>query len=137
VRLDSFLLAEYASVENDKLYVIGGGITRIEAPQLPWTQALALIARFALSADERRHPHLLSMSMTRPDGELLFDARDIGLPVTEEKRRAEGEERYGQLVLVFQQIPFPETGIYRLNLAMDGEHFRSVSLPVVHAAKPG
>lgn len=49
--LESLLLADNAAAAGGKLYVHGGGITRITPPTLPWVQPLLTVVLRLLADD--------------------------------------------------------------------------------------
>jgi hypothetical protein len=52
VRLDFALLADAASTVEGKIYILGGGVSRVTAPTLPWAQSLAVCLRLIADPDD-------------------------------------------------------------------------------------
>lgn len=136
MRLDAFLVADAATAIEGKLYVHGGGITRVTPPMLPWTHPqLALVLRFTIgSADVGSHK--LTIRLVRPDGELVFDATS-NMPVAEPDTIDQAEETYANVVLTVGLIQFEAEGVYRFELDLDGDQVGSLGLPLVVVPQAG
>lgn len=136
MRLDFMLLADAATASPDgKLFIHGGGVSRIMAPMLPWTQPqIVLVARFEMDQDDDYEtPHELQVSATDPDGAVLVPPSRLGVPPQPRPESIEGEERYMNMALGLASLMFGREGVYRFELRLDGELVRSLPLVVVAA----
>ena len=133
MELDSFLLADAASVADGKLYVHGGGITRIAAPELPWVHPqLAIVIRLRLDPDDLQDKGAtLQVRLFAPDGSFVVPNADVPLPAGQRTPKAEGEEGFAQVVLTVAPVPFEREGTYLLEVALDGRPIREMRIPVV------
>jgi hypothetical protein len=63
-------LADAAEVQpGQKFHVLGGGVSRLSGPALPFTHPhLSLVVGLRLSAKERNREHELEFLVTAPDG---------------------------------------------------------------------
>lgn len=131
MRLDAFLLADSATTVEGKLFILGGGVTRLTVPDVPTGfPLLAVVARFrADHIDDLRETHFVRFRMESPDGDLVVDIESIELAAPGAEG-AEEEELYGNLVLSFGPVVLPVIGLYDLGLWVDGELVRTMKLPV-------
>jgi Family of unknown function (DUF6941) len=136
MRLDAFLLADAARVADDgKLYIHGGGVTKIEAPSLPWlVPRLSVALRFQVEDEDFDGwpPGMVRLVFQAPDrGEILHAV----LPFPDEPPTGgvEGEEVFLQLVLNLEPLPVAITGAHRFELSLDERMLRVLPLPVVLA----
>jgi uncharacterized protein DUF6941 len=133
MRLDAFLLADVVTAPPDgKVYVHGGGLTRITAPVLPFTlPQLGILARFAIEASELERPHDFAFSLTDADGNDVIPPGELRSAPIAPPEVPEGEEHYLQLALNLTGITFPTAGVYHFELRADGEPVKTMTLPVV------
>jgi hypothetical protein len=139
MELDTFLLADAATVTPDgKMFVHGGGLTRIAVPALPWTQPqLALVMRFRMEESDWDAAHQLQVSLAAPDGTAVIPPGSIEVPVGNQPETLENEESFLQIALSIASVPFLNQGIYTFRLALDGEPRGSLSLAVIGAEASG
>jgi len=135
LRLDAVFLADHAVAAEGKLYVNGGGITRLNVPFLPFAlPGLSLVLRYMLEVPADRDAHALELQFESPSGVLLFPETPVELPAVEddvEHVLAPGEEQYAQAVLSVAGVPIIETGLHKFSVRWDGELVREFALPVV------
>lgn len=129
------ILADAATATPDgKLFIHGGGITRITAATLPWVQPqIALVARFLMEDADFEQSHELQLSIADPSGALLVPPVPIEFPQPTVPDVQEGEERFMQIALGLASLTFTTEGLYEVELRMDGEVVRSLPLAVVAA----
>jgi hypothetical protein len=131
VRLDTFMLADSVAAFNGQLYIHGGGITRINAPSLPWVQPqLAFVARIQVDPGEVIGPHL-TVTTFLPNGEQDGDALTFALPDYPPPERTPGEETFIQAAVNPGNFLFEQEGVYRFELRVGDELLRDLHLPVV------
>jgi hypothetical protein len=130
MRVDVFLLADAATVADGKLYVHGGGITRINTHVLPLLVPTTLTVRFAMEARELEEAHRFSWVVRNPDGSLLMPEAVLDSSPGEKAELIEGEEGYLQLTI---QMPLmvQHAGVHRVTFSVDGEIVRDMTVPVV------
>jgi hypothetical protein len=135
MRLDTFLLAEAASasVQDGKLYVHGGGLTRVTAPTLPFVlPQLAVAARFLVEDDEElSQSHQFRISLNDPDGSAVIPPIPVQMEPGEPVQLPDGEERFVQFAMTFGGVVFARAGIYSFSLVLDDIVQREMTLPVV------
>lgn len=135
MRLDLMMLADAATAGPEgKLFIHGGGISRISAPMLPWTQPhLGLVARFEMDADDYDRPHEFQLAVTGPGNAVMVPPAQLPIPPQHRPDAAEGEELYMNIALGLATLTFTQEGVYRFELRMDGTVARSLPLAVVAA----
>jgi hypothetical protein len=133
MQLDTFMLADAATGAPDgKLYIHGGGITRIAAPEIPWTQPqLAIVTRLLMAPEDWGQTHRLQVLLLAPDRTPLMPTANVEIPAPSQLPAAEGQEQYMQLTLGFASPTFLEEGLYTVELHVNDELLRSMPLPVV------
>lgn len=135
MRLDLMLLADAATASPDgKLFIHGGGVTRITAPVLPWTQPqLVLVARFLVEPDAYNRPHELQVSVTDPEGAIVVPPAQLPVTPQPQPEHIQGEELYMNMALGMASLSFTREGAYRFELRLDGKLVRALPLVVVAA----
>lgn len=133
MRLDAFMLADHAQAAEGKLYINGGGITRLNVPIIPFAiPSLTVIVRYVVENSDDYGDHELGLRLVTPSGVDLFPEESLGNARVEPvPGAAEGEEHVLQLCLSFGGVPIIEQGIHELSTILDGELTRRMTLPVV------
>jgi hypothetical protein len=132
VRLDTFLLADAAAATPDgKLYIHGGGITRLTTSALPLLATLAVVVRFQMEPKDFRTDHTFSLSLSDPDGSVVLPPVPIEFPKQTRPQLPKGEETFLQVALNLGAVTFSRAGAYKLKFAADGHTVRQMTLPVV------
>lgn len=139
MRLDCFLLADAAAAEGGKLYIHGGGITRLNVASVPLIlPQLAVVIRWVAEPEDLLDDHLVEFSLSDPGGGAVIPR--TRLPMAIGKGRdlevADGEERIVQLALGFAGVPFRKFGVYSLMVSLDSVVVRAMTLPVVEVPDP-
>lgn len=131
MRLESLLLADHAVAAPDgKLYINGGGITRLSPPSVPFAiPFLSVVLRFEVSKSDGGE-HSLLIRLRDPQGVDLLPLDPREIPVTVPPVPGD-EETYLQLVLSFGGLPLLTFGTHALIIELDGRPVREMKLPVV------
>lgn len=136
---DTILLADYASVHDGKLFVHGGGITRLDAHELPLVlPTLAVVARIRIDDDaELDVPHRYSLKITGPNDELVVPESYLdSVAEGEREELPPGEDRYVQLVIAMGGLVFRSAGPHRVQLSVDESPLVGCSFAVVKMGPP-
>jgi hypothetical protein len=133
LELDSFLIADgaYGSPEG-KIYIHGGGITRLNPLWVPWLQPqLAFMIRLKAEPEDFGEHHVVTIAFIDPAGEegerstIAHEFGPIGPP-----EAIEGEDLFLQLFLTISPIPFNRAGLYHVAVRVDGDELRRDPFPI-------
>lgn len=132
MRIDTCILADAAAVHDGKLFIHGGGVTRINAPQLPIGTTLTLVIRLQVELEDFGREHKLSFSISDPDGAFVIPPQDaaFGSEGGHPEDAVPDEELYWTLPIGLGAILFARAGTHRLKVKVDDQE-RVVPLPVV------
>jgi hypothetical protein len=131
MRLDAFILADAASTPGDgKFYIHGGGLSRFVVPQLPYPLGVALFIRFEIDDEDIRVRHRFRVMVFGPVGPNIHPLEFESEPTKKPPPILEGEQRFMQIGL---NLPLfiVRTGLYRIELHLDGDIVRSIPIPLV------
>ncbi len=143
MRVDHLLLADAATGADGKIYIHGGGITRISPPGVPFIlPQLAVVIRLLVDEDEPDRPQQLVVRLTDPAGDLVLPPAMVEVNAAEVEglkswtpETASGwavdEERALNVMLTIAGIPLTREGTHRLSLSIDDDEVRTMSLPVL------
>jgi hypothetical protein len=136
MRLDLCLLADAvaANPQDGKLFIHGGGITRITPLALPWVQALAVAVRFEVEEEDQTRPHAVEFSILDPAEEPIFVSPAIEIPPL--KREETGEDTFLQLATNLGVLHLIAAGSYTFSLKLDGHVIRRLALRVAEPPTP-
>jgi Family of unknown function (DUF6941) len=73
--VDFMALCDYARSERGLVHIIAAGIDRIQPPQLPAAQNLAVALRLALTREECTEEHSIAFLFRSPDGAVITELR--------------------------------------------------------------
>jgi hypothetical protein len=133
MELETFLLADAAVVAEGKLFVLGGGISRLAAPSFPWLHPqLAVVLRMRLEPDEISLGRTVSLRMPGPDGSFAIPPAELRVPPGQSAELPD-EVVFLQLALTIAPVPFQAPGTYQFEIAVDGHVIRTMALPVILA----
>ncbi len=129
MRASLFLIAEAAAAVGQRLYIHGGGITRVDAPMLPWAEQLAFAIRLQVTPDEVGI-HQVRIRTVDPDGEVVGEALELPFIVQEPDQLADGEPMMVHAGLTIAPITVFRPGPHVCELIVDGEVLASETLAV-------
>lgn len=133
MRLDAFLLADAVSTPpgDDKFYIHGGGLTRFVVPMLPFPLGVAVFIRFEVDDADIQEPHRFRIVVFGPVG-MNIQPIDLKSAAGEPTPLLEGEQRFMQVGLNLP-LGIMRTGLYRVELHVDGVLLRTIQVPLVLA----
>ncbi len=121
MRFDFALLADYAQVVDAKLYVQGGGLTRLNVPSLPWMQPVAVCMRLEPDDDDDLGREWQFGIAVLGPGEVLIAQHETPLTLSRpETEITEGEERGVLVALTLSGLVVQAYGPHRVRLSLDG-----------------
>jgi len=138
MELERIFLARYAEVTPDGLFTaIGGGMNRISVSGFPWSMGfLFLITQYRVSAEEGGRPHVVAVERQTPAGRIEPIGTEfpmIGLP-PDTPAGPDGMFVFG-LSYLLANPTFPEAGVYRYRLKIDGQGIGEARLLVAGPAQ--
>lgn len=134
MELDTFLVCDSLTTENGKLYILGGGVTRLNVGSFPFAlPTLGLAIRLRAERHDAGQQFGMRLEMLAPHGETLFPPLNSPVGPVEFSSN-EDEENFLTIALTFGPVIFSDAGVYRLRLMLDERELRVLPLPVVPAA---
>lgn len=125
-------LADAAASHGGKLYIHGGGITKLSVPTLPFAvPMLALVIILKPGEKDYGRARNLAIRFVNPDGVDMMPPDPSPMKVGPRPELLEGEDSFIHLILNFAAIPLLRTGLHRLVIEIDGVEARVLALPVV------
>jgi hypothetical protein len=132
MRLDTFFLADAASTPgDDKFYVHGGGLSRFVVPMLPFPLGVSAFIRFQVDDSDIRRTHYFRLAVLGPVGPNIRPI-DFESIAQEPLPLLEGEQRFMQVGLSLPLF-IVRTGLYRVQLRLDGRLIRTIPVPLILA----
>ena len=121
MRFDFALLADAAQVVDGKLYVQGGGLTRLTAASVPWMQPVAVCMRLSPDAeDDLSREWQFTVVVTGPEQDPIFSHNALLMLHRPPIEAAVGEEPGVLLALTISVLMVRSYGPHRLTLTVDG-----------------
>ena len=132
MQVDFVILADAAHVAEGKLYLMGGGWTRLFARQVPFVHALAIAVGFLVPWDETNEPHDFELKIVSEDGQSVSPPMHGEMEVGRPPGIKKGTEQRG-MIAVSTTVEFPHLGRYEIRLSADGELVKTAAFDVVPA----
>ena len=133
MRFDFVLLADAAQVLEGKLYIQGGGLTRLTAPTVPWMQPLAICMRLeSVDDDDLSRDWQFEVAVFGPDENVLAEHRTPIALHRPDMAIAEGEQAgVVLLALTLSGLVVHSYGPHKVRVAIDGaeEELRFAVVP--------
>jgi len=122
--LDYAYLADYATVENGKLTAVGASFTLLQVPTLPYNRTIAIAGRIRAPESTTHVPVQLIIAAPHQEWELSLGAEivtDGSLPY---------DGKIGVLFAAVAAVTLTETGLYVVNIEIDGALARTLKFAV-------
>jgi hypothetical protein len=132
MRLDFLLLADAAEVgEAGKVSILGGGITRITPPGLPFVlPRISAVIRFVLESADFGTRHEVRLRLTEPGGKQIGSEMASLFAVEQKQKAHAGEEEALVIVADMSLIRLEKQGQYLLELFLDQKRVARKTLAV-------
>lgn len=124
--LDYAFLAEFASIAEGKLMVVGGSFTHVTVPNLNRGHLLAVAGR--VRAEQDTPPIKLGIEFEAPAGGGFKISSESDILPGPASRPYNG--KVGILFTLSTVIPLPIEGLYTVNLSLNGDHVRRLAFDV-------
>lgn len=132
MELETLIVADGVSTPPDgKFYIHGGGISRVEVPQLPFPMPLGVLLRFRVDDDDLLRSHRIALVLIGPRGVPNVPGVEFDLAAPDDLPEAvAGEERFTNVGLQINAVAVLG-GLYHLQVDLDGKRVRNVPIPVI------
>ncbi len=124
--LDYAYLADYATVQDGKISAIGASFTHVRPPELPFLFSSAVAGRIRTSVSEG--PVALAVEVRPPNEEFEFEVSGMISPGPDVRTYADGN--IGLLFTLAMQLTLPASGLYVVNVKLEGEVARRLAFDV-------
>ena len=138
MKLDWAILANAAEVQNNLIYVLGGGWDTGSRPQFPAPFQGALAMRLLLHPTEMSKAHKVEIQLNDEDGQSI--AAPIGLntnPTPSPLSHPSGWDVPALVIVGMQGLMIPKPGRYSLEILLDDQHFRTIPFRFVQGTSQG
>lgn len=131
MQVASAILCDYATVRENLLYVIAGGVTRMARPEFPAPMATSLAVVLELHRTELDTPHEIRIRVQDEDGKAMAEVQG-GFQLSSANLTELGvhERAYLPLALDLRPVGLPAPGWYSIEITIDGTHHRSLNFRV-------
>lgn len=125
MQIEAFL-CDAATVRENLLHVLGGGVTRIWPPTFPGKLGLDLALMLTLTQTEAQEKHRIRVVVQTADGKALAEAK-AEFKVAPGPDVQPGERVGVPLAFSLTDVPIPGEGVYSVEVLIDGQLQRSFS----------
>ncbi len=132
MELETLIVADAVSTPPDgKFYVHGGGISRVEVPELPFPMPLGILLRFKLEEADLTRSHTVGVVLLGPANVPNVPGVEFDFQTPDEMPMlAEGEDLFINVGLQINGVAV-RGGLHRLQVDVDGKRVRDMPIPVV------
>lgn len=134
-RLEAALLADNAQDYGGKVSILGGFVSMLNVPGIPFAYVVQFVGRVSFSREDLEVPHHVQVSVTDDGANAIFTA-NLELPPAPGVQDGVFVEK-GQNLLVPLLLNIEAPGIYVVVLEVDGEELAQLPLQVAVRAVPG
>lgn len=132
MQVDFMITADAAEVAGGKLYVMGGGWTRIFAKKVPFVHPVAVAVGFLVPWNETNEKHSFELAIVSEDGNPLLPPMRGELEVGRPPGIKKGAVQRG-MITVNAGVQFPKLGRYEIRVSADGTLEKTTEFEVVEA----
>jgi hypothetical protein len=140
MELERVFLARFAEITPDGLFTaVGGGMNRINVSGFPWsTGFLFLLAQYRVSAEEAGRPHVMAVEREAPTGRTEpIGAEFPMIPLSPNTPAGPDGNFVFSLSYLLANPAFPEAGVYRYRLKIDGHRIGEAQLLLAGVTQRG
>jgi hypothetical protein len=136
MQIGTALLCDAATVRDNLLFVLGGGVTRLYRTEFPADMNVSLALSIQLRRMEIGRPHELAVDVIGEDGAKIAEVRG-GFQIPEVPADMDVHEELAvPVVLPFAMAGVPAAGNYSIEISIDGTHHRTLPFRVT-STPPG
>ncbi len=129
--LDFMVTADYVRAEGGMLHMIAAGVNTLLVPSLPAARPLGVGLRLLVDVAEARQPHRIELIFQDADGHRLTEVAGTIGPIGTDQPLPPPGRPYGVPVAFNLMLPVPVYGDYSLELIIDGQPMKSITLTAV------
>jgi hypothetical protein len=138
VEVDCALICDYATVREDLLHILGGGVSRLMRPVYPDPFAAGLALRILLHPTELDAEHTVKIQLVDSDGATVAELTStFSVPQEQRASLETGEELAVNMPLNLPMVAIPKRGDFAFEILIAGHHKRSVPFKAKVAPLPG
>ena len=135
MELSFAFFADNAVVPPDgKVYVLGGGFSALQLPQLPGRAAFAVVAGFRFGPADLGQTQQVEVRLIDADGKLVVPAANLQFQV--QGVQLEPDQEVSLSTVTFLQPMFGEPGMYTVEFWYEQVRLTGVNLHVVERQPP-
>ena len=126
--LDFMVVADFVRQDAGVLQMVGAGFDTVFVPAVPTARQVGIGLRLLIDVAEAREPHQVELIYQDADGQRLAEVRGTVGPVSEGQPLPPPGRPFGIPLAFNLMLPIPDHGDYSLELAVDGESMKSITL---------
>jgi hypothetical protein len=127
--VDFMILCDYVRVQDGLFHMIGGSIDRLYTPAVPSAHNVGIAIKIALTRAECDYEHRVDLIFQGQDGQ-RYPTVNGKFRVKYDESLPPGWPAYGAIPFNLA-LPLPAYGIYSLELLIDGQARKSISVQVI------
>ena len=128
MEVDFAFLSDSAELVEGKIYVLGGGIDTLWAPQVPSVYTLTCVLKLTFDVAEIGRKHKLEIHIIDEDGKSIANVgADLEIP-GKSPDLPKGWRQSFATVLKFQNLKLPKFGTYSFNIVVNNTSLKSIPL---------
>jgi hypothetical protein len=135
--LDFMVTADYVRAEGGMLHMIAAGVDTLLVSSVPAARPLGVGLRLLIDVAEARQQHQVELIYQDADGQRLAEVSGTIGPVAPDQPLPPPGRPFGIPVAFNLMLPIPGYGDYSLELFVDGEPKKSITLAAVQLEVPG
>jgi Family of unknown function (DUF6941) len=128
--LDFMVTADYVRAESGVLHMIAAGFDTMIVPVVPTVRPVGIGLRLLLDVAEARQPHEIQLIYQDADGQRLTEISGTMGPIGEDQPLPPPGRPFGVPMAFNLMLPVPAHGDYSLELLVDGEPKKSITLTI-------
>ena len=135
--LDFMVTADYVRAEGGMLHMIAAGVDVMLVPSVPAARPVGVGLRILIDVAEARQSHHVELIYQDADGQRLSQVVGTIGPLGPDQPLPPPGRPFGVPVAFNLMLPVPALGDYSLDLFIDGELKKSITLTAMQLASPG
>lgn len=134
--LDFMVTADYVRAEGGMLHMIAAGVDTMFVPGVPTVRPVGVGLRILIDVAEAQQQHHVELIYQDEDGRRLLQVSGALGPVDPDQPLPPAGRAYGVSAAFNLSLPVPRLGDYSLELLIDGESAKSITLTAVQLETP-